>query len=349
VASRAIITQHGQGHRVAAIAVTGQMHGLVTRDASGRSVGNAITWQDRRSAITLPSLLDQLPSDHWAKIGERVAPGYQAASWHCVSQSAPARLATAAKLLLPKDEIIARLSGRYVTDHSDAIGTGWYDVSTKTWDTAVCDAAGFRVSALPEIVAPGSIIGSLSKEAASHLDLDPGIPVVIAGGDAAVAAFGSGAMESGTPLLMLSTGTQILEATWSNDLAATWPSANPSGLPTRLRVTTTLTGGNTIDWSERIFGRPEDDPELGSESPLFFPYLVGEHKHPAVHFGSGAFVGLQDQHERVDFANAVVEGVALATAGAWVRNGGEATSDSLGTGPVRLGRGALCCHCAGLD
>ncbi|MDQ3613843.1 MAG: FGGY family carbohydrate kinase, partial [Chloroflexota bacterium] len=115
------------------------------------------------------------------------------------------------RLLLPKDEINFRLTGRHVTDPSDAVGTGLFDVTTSGWDRAVIDAAGIPANSLPDIVPSGSVVGTVLPEVSAELGIQSNTAVIIAGGDAAVATFGASVVRTDQPLLMLSTGCQLLQ------------------------------------------------------------------------------------------------------------------------------------------
>jgi xylulokinase len=313
--------------RIAGIGVTGQMHGLVIHDKSGDMLRPAITWEDRRASATLPALLERLPNDHPA-----IVAGYQAASWHWLTETEPEIATRAAHLRLPKDEIVYRLTGRHVTDPSDAVGTGWYRAESGDWDADIVSAAGARANMLPNIVPAGSVAGPLTREAADALGLDPDIPVVIAGADAAVAAFGAGATDPGTPLIMLSTGCQALQPSETRPKRDGWPSASPPGLSAWLRVATTLNGGNVVGWARETFGEPA--PRADAEL-VFLPYLAGERSATLAGDASGAFIGLRGRHGRAELARAAIDGVSLALADAFERAGGEIGVDP----PVLAGGG----------
>ncbi len=311
--------------RIAGIGVTGQMHGVVLHDANGNVLRPAITWEDRRSADLLMALQEHQP-DH-----PTVAPGYQAASWHWLAANEPDTISRVAHLLLPKDEIVFRLTGRHVTDPSDAIGTGW-SLAGARWHAGALAMAGIVPGMLPEIAPSGAIAGPLTMDAAATLGLDAGIPVVVAGGDAAVAAFGAGATALATPLILLSTGCQSLQPAESMPESEAWPSANPAGMPRWLRAAATLNGGNVVDWARETFGEPaaQAEPDL-----TFLPYLAGERSDSLDAGASGAFVGLRTRHNRHDMSRAAIDGVSLALADAFERAGGEIGD----TRPVLTGGG----------
>ncbi len=345
-------SQHGV--TISGISVTGQMHGLVVHDHKDQPFGNAITWQDGRSAATLPDLLNGLPADHPANADASIAPGYQVASWRWLSANNPDLPIRTERMLLPKDELIFRLTGHHVTDPSDAVGSGFFDVATGSWDEPIIDAAGIPPHSLPGIMPSGSIAGIILPEVAAQLALDPDIPVIIAGADAAVAAFGAGAVKADQALLMLSTGCQILQpvgqgTTSGQHDAAPWPSANPVGLSRWLRVGTTLNGGNTIDWAHRAFAlpcahdefgeldQPEEPPPSDRRGPVFVPYLDGERSPVSESRGSGGFIGLAAHHDSNVMTQAVIDGVTLGVADVYGRMGGNLGADE----PLRVGGGGV--------
>lgn len=340
-AMRSLIGSLHENVDVAAIGVTGQMHGLVIHDQHGRPSHPTMIWQDQRSATTLSDLLDRLPADHLARASGMIAPGYQAASWHWLAATSPEIAGKATRVLLPKDEIIHRLTGEHVTDPSDAVSTGWFDLTTRSWDTRTVIAAGARVEVLPTIRPTGSIVGPLIPGAAAQLDLPSGIPVVIAGGDAAVGAFGAGATIPDMPLAMLSTGCQVLLPSDTCEGRQTWPSANPAGLPRWLKVTTTRKGGNVVSWARSALGDPSTDHAKAQQDDLFFlPYLDGDRSSELAPDAAGTFVGLRERHDRHDMAQAAIDGVALSLADALDRMGGRVGAESpllVGGGGVRDG------------
>ena len=352
-ATRAIVssvTARMEGQEtIAAVAITGQMHGLVLRDNDDALLGNAITWQDQRSAGTLPNLLGRLPADHPARHGTTIAPGYLVASWHWLTQYDPDRAHRSERVSLPKDEIVYRLTGQHATDPSDAVGTGLFDVTTRDWDRVIADAAKLPLDFLPKIVPSGAVAGTIQPRAAAELGLKSGIPVIVAGGDAAAGAFGAGLTEPDQTLLMLSSGCQLLRPHTNRpaiqaDGAFVWPSACPVGLPEWLEVGTTLNGGNAIDWASRTMypdhleeeldGKLDRDDEL-SPPPLFIPYLGGERAPISAEEASGAFLNLGPHHRSAGLIQAVAEGVTLAAADVYTRMGGQLGADQ----PLRVGGG----------
>ena len=72
-------------------------------------------------------------------------------------------------MLLAKDYIICRLTGRFVTDYSEASGTDAFDLRRLEWSREILDAAGISPEKMPELHASTDVIGTLLPDAAKAL------------------------------------------------------------------------------------------------------------------------------------------------------------------------------------
>ena len=186
----------GRGTRVAALGLSGQMHGVVLADAAGSPTRPAVLWADTRSAGLLGryraidaglllGLANPLaagmagPSLLWLRDGEHGA--YRAARW----------------ALQPKDWLRLRLTGEALSEPSDASATLLYDLQTGGWSGQLIEALGLRAELFPALVASGASAGTLSREAADLFGLPAGLPVAAGAGDAAASLLGSGLLEPG--------------------------------------------------------------------------------------------------------------------------------------------------------
>ena len=314
------------GCTVAAIGLTGQMHGTVALDAAGEPVRPAIIWSDRRSDAAREAIAREIGPDLARRIGGPLGVGYLAATARWLRDHEPETTARIASLLLPKDALARRLTGRRVTEPSDAISTGLLNAETWTWDMPMLAAAGVDPAWLPEVLPSGTIAGRLLPNQAVDLGLEAGIPVVLAGGDAPCAAFGAGVTAGDETMVVLSSGAQVILPTpgFAPDAAARWhtfPSAvgiHGNG-ERRNRVCATGNAGIALEWLARITGTPvatlldeATDVTPGAEGVLFVPSLTGQRTPVLDAQAKGAFFGLADRHERKHLARAVAEGVVLA-------------------------------------
>lgn len=81
------------------------------------------------------------------------------------------------KILLTPDLFAYFLTGEMRGEMTNASTTNLMDAKTKTWDTELCEKLGIPTHILPEIIAPGEVYGTLSKEICEELGCDP-VPVI---------------------------------------------------------------------------------------------------------------------------------------------------------------------------
>src|SRR5262249_26977502 len=99
------------GSAVAAIGLTGQMHGLVLLDERGDVLRPAILWNDQRTAAQCDEIRARLGKDHLIQVtGNDALTGFTAPKILWVQQKEPEIYARARHVLLPKDYVRFRLT-----------------------------------------------------------------------------------------------------------------------------------------------------------------------------------------------------------------------------------------------
>ncbi|MCD1618198.1 xylulokinase [Salipiger marinus] len=309
---------------IAAIGLSGQMHGAVLLDATDQVLRPTMLWNDGRAHAECADLARSLP-----QIGQIAGvpplPGFTAPKLLWLSRHAPQDHARIAHVLLPKDYIGLRLHGGHVTDPSDAAGTLWFDQAARRWSDALCAASATDPRWLPELRAGHEVAGPLLPQVAEALGLRPGLPVVTGGGDAATGAVSVGAVEPGAGLISLGTSAQLLVAGDSyTPNPARFVHAFAHTLPDRwVQMAAMLNGARPLAWFAGIAGAQigpllaEAEATDPARVPLFLPYLTGErspHGDPHIR---GAFFGLEDSTSRAAMMRAAVEAVAFCFADAF--------------------------------
>jgi xylulokinase len=100
------------GSDVAAIGLTGQMHGLVLLDEHGEVLRPAILWNDQRTGAQCDEMRARLGREHLIQVtGNDALTGFTAPKILWVQQNEPDVFARARHILLPKDYIRYRLTG----------------------------------------------------------------------------------------------------------------------------------------------------------------------------------------------------------------------------------------------
>jgi len=334
-AVRDALAPAGQGvaGRVAAIGLSGQMHGAVLVDRAGAVIGPAVIWPDRRSRKEVEALTAAIGRERLIDaIGGPLATGFQAATLRWLFAHEPDRAARIDTVLAPKDWLRLVLTGERATDPSDGSGTGLFDVRTRAWWPPMLDAVGLDPSVLPSIQDGPAVAGRLRPATAVELGLPPGVPVAVGAGDTACGLLGSGLVEPGGVLVSISTGSTVV-------LPVRDVSVDPTGHTHTLcgalppspraagwyRMGATLSAGAALRWLrdavldldtpdayDRMVDWAAASPP-GARGLIFLPYLAGERSPGLGVEARGAFVGLTAGHDRGDMVRAVLEGVTIAT------------------------------------
>ncbi|NBQ28460.1 MAG: xylulokinase, partial [Rhodobacteraceae bacterium] len=120
------LSQQVECSQIAGIGLTGQMHGLVCLDGSGEILRPAILWNDNRAVAQAKHLNERLPSIGQIA-GIPALPSFPAVKMIWLAEHEPDVFAHITHVLMPKDYVGHVLHGGYVTDHSDAAASLWYD------------------------------------------------------------------------------------------------------------------------------------------------------------------------------------------------------------------------------
>ncbi len=336
VATRAALAAAGRGP-VAAIGLTGQMHGTVLLGDDDRPLAPAVIWMDRRAAAEVADLTEEVGRERLVELaGSPLAVGFQAATIRWLTRHRPDLWAATRTVLLPKDWLRFRLTGEIATDPSDASGTLLLDVRRRDWAPKLLAAAGADRGVLPPVRPSGAWAGRLRPEAAKALGLAAATPVVVGAGDAPAAALGAGIVDAGTLLLTLSTGAQVLvpapevRIDGRGRLHTFCAALDPGpASPGWYQMGAVMTAGAALRWLGReVFWLDGDDADrrlvalaaaapAGARGLLFLPYLAGERTPHMAPEARGVFLGLTAAHGRPELARAVVEGVTFACADAF--------------------------------
>jgi xylulokinase len=211
---RLLAEQDVAGDDIAAIGLTGQMHGLVLLDAAGQVLRPAILWNDGRTQAQCDEMRGRLGRERLIQItGNDALTGFTAPKILWVQQNEPEIYAQARHILLPKDYIRFRLTGDYALDKADGAGTILFDLPARHWSPQVLDALQIPAEWLPPTYEGPEIAGVVSAAAAAETGLRAGTPVVGGGGDQASQAVGVGAVLPGIVALTLGTSGVVFATT----------------------------------------------------------------------------------------------------------------------------------------
>ena len=323
-AIRSVLASTGaSGGDVAAVGLTGQMHGAVLLDASDAVLRPAILWNDQRTARACDEIREAVGAERLIEItGNDALTGFTAPKLVWVRDHEPEIWSRIAHVLLPKDYVRLRLTGEHAIDKADGAGTILFDLAARDWSPEIVAALRIDAAWLPPTFEGPAVTGGVTAAAAAATGLRAGTPVVAGGGDQAANAVGTGAVDEGVVALSLGTSGVTFAATRS-------PLIEPAGrvhafchaVPGRWHLMSVmLSAAGSLRWFRDAlapgveFGAlvgEADDVAPGADGLLFLPYLTGERSPHPDPLARGAFVGLTVRHERRHLTRAVLEGVAF--------------------------------------
>lgn len=308
---------------IAAIGLTGQMHGLVLLDAADRVLRPAILWNDQRTAHACDEIRSAVGARRLIEItGNDAVTGLTAPKLVWVRDHEPAVWERAAHVLLPKDYVRLQLTGEHVLDKADGAGTLLFDLAARTWAPEVVDALRIPREWLPSTHEGPEVTGQVTASAAAATGLRAGTSVVAGGGDQSANAVGVGVVAPGSAALSVGTSGVIFAATSA-------PLYDERGrvhafchaVPDRWHLMSVmLSAAGSLRWfrdtvaPDVAFGdlvASAGEVAAGSGGLLFLPYLSGERSPHPDPLARGAFVGLTLAHDRRHLVRSVLEGVAF--------------------------------------
>ena len=240
--------------RVRAICVTHQRESFVCLDAAGRPTGPAILWLDGRASAEILEIgtervlaLSGKPPD--------TTPAIYKLAW--LSRHEPERLIGADRVSEVHGLLAERLTGRWATSLASADSLGLLDLKAGEWSGELLAIAGVRRDQLPELVAPGDVLGPLRPDVARSVGLPGPVPLVTGIGDGQAAGLGAGAVDPGSAYLNL--GTSMVLGTPASGYVTGRAFRTLAGAPGFVLETVLNAAAYLTDWFRREFGDPALD------------------------------------------------------------------------------------------
>jgi xylulokinase len=201
------------GGSVSAAGIAAQQHGMVALDRSGTPVHDALLWNDTRSAPDAARLRDELGPREWVDAVNLVpVASFTISKLAWLAQNQPDAASRVDQVVLPHDWLNGAMGGEFITDRSDASGTGYFSPVTNSYRTDLLERFFGRVPRLPRVVASNEQAGTVQN----GWGID-GAVLAAGAGDNAAAALGLG----------LRPGEVVVSIGTSGTVFTTTPSAMP--------------------------------------------------------------------------------------------------------------------------
>ncbi len=334
-AVRAALTSANlEGDNIAAVGLSGQMHGVVLLDKTHAVLRPSLIWCDQRSQAQCDWITGHVGAERLIQLVSNPAlTGFSAPKILWVRDNEPQIFERAAHFLLPKDFVRFKLTGEFATEVSDASGTLLLDVTNRRWSKEMLGALEIDSKILPRVYESPEITGQITRETALVTGLKAGTPVVGGGGDQASSAVGNGIVSTGLTSATLGTSGVIFTHT---DV----PKLDPLGrihtfchaVPGKWHVMGVTQGaGLSLRWFRDNFGDSEtwyaretrvdpydliiqeaENAPPGSEGLLWLPYLMGERTPLLDAQARGMWFGMTAAHKRSHMIRSILEGVGFS-------------------------------------
>jgi glycerol kinase len=308
-----------QGSDLKGIGITNQRETVVAWDPkSGEPVHRALVWQDRRTAARCDELRG---AGHEKLIRERtglvIDPYFSGTKIEWLLQNA--ELPDTVAFGTIDAWLTFKLTGRHVTDYSNASRTMLFDIRGLRWDPDLCELLGVDPASLPE-PAPSSEVYGTTGEFGGQ------VPVAGIAGDQQAALFGQACHAPGEAkntygtgsFVLLNTGTEAPEPGEGLLTTVAWGLGGEVVYALEAAVFVT---GAAVQWLRDGLGIISEAAEtealaesLDSNDGVYFvPALTGlgsPHWDP---YARGTIVGLTRGNGRAHLARAALEAIAYQT------------------------------------
>jgi glycerol kinase len=319
VAAEAIADAGIEGGELDAIGITNQRETVVAWDPrTGEPVHRALVWQDRRTAERCDELKK---AGHEPLVRERtgltIDPYFSGTKIEWLRRNAEG--AERAVFGTVDSWLLFKLTGRHVTDYTNASRTMLFDIRELGWDEELCGLLGVDPGRLPDPLPSSCVFGTTSEFGGE-------VPVAGVAGDQQAALFGQACHHPGMAKNTYGTGSFVLLNSGSE------PPQVPDGLlgtvawglgeevAYALEASIFVTGA-AVQWLRDGLGIIDEAGEtealaasLDSNDGVYFvPALTGlgsPHWDP---YARGTIVGLTRGSGRAHLARAALEAIAYET------------------------------------
>jgi len=314
---------------IVSLSVTNQRETIVPVDKEGIPLHNALVWQDRRTTDQVEFIKNKIGADKIYKTtGLTIDPYFSATKILWFKDKRPNIYNKTHKFLLVADFIIYKLTGKFLSDHSNLSRTMLFDINNLRYSEDIASEMGLDLDKMPDPVESGVDIGEIVTE---ETDFDKKTLVVSGAGDQQSAALGVGVVSRGEIKCTTGTGSFILAY-------LSEPKFDPEkrvlcschAIPGAwVQEASIFTSGAALRWFRDQVGQAEcmaaaegQDPydimsaeaeksPIGANGLILIPHLIGAgapHWNP---YAKGILYGLSLGHQRRDLYRAVLEGVAF--------------------------------------
>ena len=311
---------------IAAVAVGGQMAGVIGVGADGLAVTHYDSWLDTRCAPQIAVMQRDAGDEILEKCGNVPSfnHGPKILWW---KQKQPNQYARIRAFVQPGAYVAMRLCGldaaHAFIDDTYIHFSGFADNRRRVWDPELCRRFEIDPAKLPAIVAPESVVGGVTTAMAADSGLRTGTPVVAGCGDTSASFLAAGAASEGICIDVAGTASVFGATTYAflADRKGRLLGCGRAVIPGLWHPYAYINGGGqNLEWFQRvILGCRMDLAALDAEAadsthdsylPFFVPHLGGR-VSPAWPDLRGGWVNVSWDAKPCALYRSILESVAL--------------------------------------
>ena len=319
---RDVVSKSGiDAREVAGIGVDGIGWTLVPVDRNIEPLYPAMIWLDRRAEAETQGLKNRSDANQIIELAANpIDPAYITPKLLWLKAQRPEIFDRTYQFLTSSGYIVAKMTGEFTCDFTQAYGFHFFDMRRAQWDAAAAESMGVPLEKMPRLADCTDMAGPLLATAANEMGLPSGIPVLIGCLDAAVGALGAGVTRLGHTNEQ---GGQAGGMAISLDRVVVEPQLIFSHhvLPNQYLLQGGTVGGGSLGWFRDILGTSESFEAFsaqvaqtapGAQGVIYVPYMAGERTPLWNTNARGVFFGLSYATSRADLLRAIMEGCAFA-------------------------------------
>ena len=187
-------TQSIRPEEVRAVTSTSMREGFVVYDEAGEAIW-AIPNVDARAQKEAQELLAEGLGERFYRLSGDWTSLAASARLRWIKHNAPEIWERAHHMTMLGDWVLQKLSGEFVSDPSLGSSSALFDLSQRTWSPEIAERLGIS-HLLPRVVESGTVVGTVSKQAAAATGLLEGTPVITGGADTQLGLLGGGIVDA---------------------------------------------------------------------------------------------------------------------------------------------------------
>ena len=187
-----------KGEDILALSATSMREGIVLYDENGEALWGVANVDARADAEVcfFKENYEGIEADFYETSGQTFALGaLPRILW--LKNNRPELYEKVARISMIGDWVLAKLSGVIATDPSNAGTTGIFSLEKRDWDASMSEKVGLKSDIFPETMEPGTVMGTVTVDAAALTGLSTSTKVVVGGGDVQLGSAGLGIVREG--------------------------------------------------------------------------------------------------------------------------------------------------------